>query len=134
MLTLEQANKALAAVVSRAKGLKISVSVAIVDDVGNLVAFNRMDGALSISTKFARSKALTSASLGMPSDDLAQYASEGKPYFGLNTAFGGELMCIAGGLPIILEGKLVGGVGVGGAADVSQDKLLAGEGIKAICQ
>ena len=134
MLTLEQANKAVAAIVSQAKKLKVPVSVAIVDDVGNLVAFNRMDGALAISTKFARSKALTAASLGMPTDDLAQYALEGKPYFGLNVAFGGELMCIAGGLPIMSGGKLAGGVGVGGSADVSQDKLLAGEGVKAISQ
>lgn len=132
MLNLEQASKAIETVVARAKELKTLVSVAVVDHTGNLIAFNRMDGALPISTKFAQAKALTSASLGMSTDDLAQYSTDGKPYFGLNNAFGGELMCIAGGLPIMQGGKLVGGIGVGGSADVSQDKLLAESGVKAV--
>ena len=84
-----------------------------------------MDGALHISPKFACTKAFTSANLGAPTESLASYEEEGKPYFGLNTLFGGELTGIAGGVPVTMHGKVVGAVGVGGSLDVSQDAQCA---------
>ena len=57
----------------------------------------------------------------MATADMAAYAGEGKPYQGMTDLFGGELTVIAGGLPVKDGNKLVGGVGVGGSSDVSQD-------------
>lgn len=132
MITLEKAKKALEASENKANELGISVSTAIVDDYGVLIAFSRMDGALHISPRFSYAKAYTSASLGLPSADVASFAQEGKPYFSVNTSFGGELMVIAGGIPVKMNNKVVGGVGVGGSLDVNQDVQCAQEAIKVL--
>lgn len=117
--------KALEASEAKAKELGIAVSTAIVDEYGDLVAFSRMPGAIKISPKFALAKAYTAGTIGMATADMAPYAVPGKPYYGMDALFGGELTTIAGGLPIKVDDKLVGGVGVGGSADVSQDVQCA---------
>lgn len=117
--------KAIEASEAKAKGLGIAVSTAIVDEYGDLVAFSRMDGAIKISPKFALAKAYSSGTLGMATADMAPYATPGKPYYGMDALFGGELTTIAGGLPVKEGDKLIGGIGVGGSADVSQDAECA---------
>lgn len=113
--------KAIEASEAKAKELGIAVSTAIVDEFGDLVAFSRMTAAIKISPKFALAKAYTAGTIGMATADMAPYATPGKPYYGMDALFGGELTTIAGGLPIKVGDKLVGGIGVGGSADVSQD-------------
>ena len=125
MLNNQTAKKAIEAAEHKAAELGIAVSTAIVDEYGVLVAFSRMDGAIKISPKFAQEKAYTAGTLGMKTEDMAPYAVEGKPYHGMNSMFGGQLTTIAGGAPIVAGGKLVGGIGVGGSADTSQDAQCA---------
>ena len=124
--------KALEASETKARELGTTVSTAIVDEYGDLLAFSRMVGAIKISPKFALAKAYTAGTIGMATADMAPYALEGKPYFGMDALFGGELTTIAGGLPIKLADKLVGGVGVGGSSDVSQDLECAQAALKAL--
>lgn len=128
----ENALKAINAAINKAEELKITISVAVVDQYGDLLAFARMKGALKISPKFAIAKAYTSGTLGLKTADMANYATEGKPYFGLNSLFGGELTTIAGGLPIMKGDELIGGIGVGGSHDVSTDVEAAQAGLKAL--
>lgn len=125
MITLEKAKKAIEAAEKKAEELGVKVATAVVDDHGTLIALNKMDEALYISPRFASAKAFTSANLGTPTEGLAGYEVEGKPYFGLNTLFGGELTAIAGGVPVTMHGKVVGAIGVGGSMDVSQDAQCA---------
>jgi len=113
--------KAIEAAEAKAKELGIAISIAVVDESGILVAFSRMEAAIKVSPKFAITKAYTSGTIGLPTDGIAAYAGEGKPYFGINSLFGGKLTTIAGGLPIKVGEKLMGGIGVGGSTDVSQD-------------
>lgn len=125
MITLPKAKKALEAAEKRAKELGINVSTVIVDDHGSIVSSSRMDGAIPISPQFAYTKAFTSANLGFATKDLGPFTNENKPYFGINTLFGGELTTIAGGIPVVIAGKLSGGVGVGGSQDTMQDHECA---------
>lgn len=124
--------KALEASEKKAADLGIAVSTAIVDQYGDLVGFSRMEGAIKISPKFAIAKAYTAGTIGMGTADMAGYAGEGKPYQGMTDLFGGELTVIAGGLPIKKGIQLVGGVGVGGSADVSQDVECAKAALEAL--
>ncbi|MDP2586112.1 MAG: heme-binding protein [Candidatus Levybacteria bacterium] len=134
MITLDKAKKALEASEQKAKELGTAVTTVIVDEHGAIIAASRMDGAIPISPKFAYCKAFTSANLGMPSEGIGAYAVEGKPYFGINTIFGGEITPIAGGIPIKMTDKLVGGVGVGGSMDVSQDSQCAQAAAKVLTE
>lgn len=117
--------KAIEAAEEKARDLKQAISVAIVDEHGDLLAFSRMPEALKISPKFAITKAYTSGTLGFPTKDLGGYACEGKPYFGITTILAGKLTTIAGGVPVKISEKLVGGIGVGGSLDVTMDEEIA---------
>lgn len=130
MILLSKAKHALEKSEAKAKELGINVSTVIVDEYGSIICASKMDGAIPVSPEFAYAKAYTAASLGMSTDDLGEYCLEGKPYFGLNTLFGGKMTPIAGGMPVKKEDKLIGGVGVGGSADVSQDAQCAQEAAK----
>ena len=125
MIPLEQAKKALEASEHKAKELGLAVTTAIVDTHGSLIALSRMDGAIPISPKFATTKAFTAANLGMQTSDLAGYEAPEKPLYGLHALFAGELTSLAGGVPVVIHGKVVGGIGVGGSKDVSQDAECA---------
>jgi len=134
MMTLAKAHKIIEGSTQKAQELGIKVSTSVVDEHGVIVALHRMDGAFYISPQFATSKAHTSALLGLPSGAIAQYAAPGKPYFGINTAWGGEVLPIDGGLPVKEGEKVIGGVGVGGSLDVAQDAECAEAGLKALAE
>lgn len=131
MITLKFAQEIVEKVHLKARELGIEVSVAVVDKAGTLILASKMDNAISISPKFAYTKAFTAASLGVKTSSLAEYTVEKGPYYGLNTIFAGELTSIAGGVPIMVDGKLLGGVGVGGSMDVNQDEICADFGLAA---
>ena len=122
---MEKAQKAAEAALKHAEGLGIAICVVVIDEHGTPIVLNRMETSFVISQDFAYAKAYTSATLGMPSGDIAGFAAEGKPYYGITDAFGGKLMVIAGGVPVKKGGKVVGAVGVGGSQDVSQDAECA---------
>ena len=132
MLTLEKAKKALEAAEKKAAELNIKVSVVIVDESGVIIAIHRMDGAVSVSPMFATAKAYTSGTLGLPTGEIAKYAGPDKPYYGVSDLDGGKLTTVTGGLPIVIAGKLSGGIGVGGSYDVTEDLACAQAGVYSI--
>jgi uncharacterized protein GlcG (DUF336 family) len=108
--------------IEQAQELGIQVSVAIVDQHGNLVAFRRMEGAILASIKFSQGKALASATIPMPTADIAAMNANtpGLP-FGNVPGF----VLLKGGLPIFSEsGQAMGAIGVAGGSG-EQDELCA---------
>ena len=130
MLTLDQAQKMATKALEKAKNLGIEITVCVVDDDGTLLTSQRMENAFPISPEFAMAKAYTSAVLKMPSGDVGKYATPGQPYYGITSAFGGKLMVIAGGLPIVENGITIGAIGVGGSPDPGQDLICAQAALK----
>lgn len=107
-LTHEGALKMLAAAVAKASAMGVPQNINIVDEGGNLLAFVRMDGAKLLSRETSLSKAITAASHRQPSSRLNP-ADEIK----LSLAAGQRLTNLEGGLPIVIDGVCVGGIGVG---------------------
>jgi glc operon protein GlcG len=96
------------------------VSVAIVDSGGNLAYFEKHDCSNIGGIATAIQKAETANAFRKPTSDFAKSANEGK--VGLISAK--SLIAVAGGLPIVVDGKYLGGLGVGGATS-AEDEIFA---------
>jgi uncharacterized protein GlcG (DUF336 family) len=125
--TLDEARKALTAAVATAAKAGVTISCAVVDSRGDLVALNRMDNARFITTDIARGKALASAIFGQPSGSLDRIANA--PWFqNLNTAAQGRLYPAQGALPILRNQQTYGAIGCSGATG-QQDEEAARAGL-----
>ncbi|MCV0427624.1 MAG: heme-binding protein [Roseibium sp.] len=116
----------LNAAVEKAEAIGQPQCIVIVDASGELHAEIRMTGAKFLSRKSALAKAMTAASIGV---ETVCIPDEVRPLIGLATE--GKVTGLPGGLPIIVEGCLVGGIGVGSGTGV-QDRDVALAGLQAI--
>ena len=132
MLTLTEANQAIAAAVARATAMKMKISVSICDEEGRLIAFQRMDGVFSESIALAIGKAIAAVASTKSSGDKGvildlqsvwRVAGAGLP------VIGGP-----GGLPIVRNAQKVGGIGVAGSATDQVDEQCAKAGVDALDQ
>jgi uncharacterized protein GlcG (DUF336 family) len=125
-LTYEGAAKVLAAAVRRAEEMGAPQCIAVTDDGGHLLAFGRMDGGKVLSIDSAIAKARTAASSRVPTgrmaDDLAPK---------LAAATGGKVTNLLGGLPILVDGHVIGAIGVGSGTG-EQDVEVAAAGVAAL--
>jgi uncharacterized protein GlcG (DUF336 family) len=105
----------------------VLVSAAVVDAGGNLVVFGRMDGAEIAGPVLAVDKAYTAVANRTATSELADLAAPGGELFGLHANGGGRFVIFAGGVPIAVEGAVVGAVGVSGASAADDEACaLAG--------
>ena len=100
--------------------------IVIVDASGETLGQLRMTGAKYLSLKSARAKARTAASIGAPSDAVPETVG-----LKIAAATEGEVTCLGGGLPIRLDGYLLGGIGIGSGSP-EQDKTVARAALDAI--
>lgn len=127
---LEKAQKMIAAAQSKAIEMNVPMVIAVVDNGGNLVAEQRMDGALLASISLALDKAYTAVALKMPTSEAADLAIPGHPLFGVNSACGGRMIVFGGGYPLVADECIVGGLGVSGGS-VEEDMMVAQAGLTA---
>jgi uncharacterized protein GlcG (DUF336 family) len=106
------------------------MGAAVVDVGGNLVAALRMDGAQKVALPLASDKAYTAVALGAPTETWSGSTAPGGDDCGMASALGGRLVVFAGGLPIQVDGTVIGGVGVSGAA-ATVDRACACAGLVA---
>jgi hypothetical protein len=85
---------------------------AVTDESGHLVAFDRMDGGKISSISIAVDKAFTGAVARKGTHVYNELCQPGKPTFGIHITNGGHFSIIGGGLPVSVDGVIVGGVGV----------------------
>ncbi len=114
----------LAAAIAKAESMGQPQCIVIVDASGELLGEIRMSGARFLSRKSALAKALTAASIGAPSANVAEPMRAG-----LGMASGGAVTGLKGGLPIRVRGELVGGIGIGsGTGEQDVEVALAALG------
>lgn len=135
-LTLAGAKHALAASEKKAKEMGLKVNIAVVDEGGHLFSFARMDGARTASVATALTKATTAATARMATGPLPSKLGEADILLNLSVqnaaiASDGKFTTLYGGIPIIVDGQVIGAVGVGGASG-EQDAEVAKAGVAAL--
>lgn len=125
-LDLGDAGRLLEGARNRSTEIGVPMCIAITDAVGNLVAFERMDGGKITSITIAIDKAYTAAAAKKATHEYGAASQPGAPAYGINSAIGGRLMVVGGGLPVIVGGEVVGAVGVSsGTPDQDRDVAQA---------
>ena len=130
-VNLEQARKVLAGAIAEARKMNIPMAVAIVDTAGQLVAFDRMDNTQTASVAVAQDKAVSAAMYRRPTKVFQDVLAAGGVGLRVLTLRGAN--AVEGGLPITVDGKIIGAVGVsGGSSD--QDGVVAKGGLDALAK
>jgi len=127
-VSLEQAQAVIQAAVSEAKKRNWKMNVAVADSGGNLVAFQRMDGAMLASIQIAQHKARAAVTFRRPT----KVFEDGINLMHLNylLAFDG-IISSRGGIPLIDQGDIIGAIGCSGGTD-SQDEVVSKVGAAVI--
>jgi uncharacterized protein GlcG (DUF336 family) len=131
VLPLSMATKAVSAAVKQCTKDGYQVSAAVVDRAGVVRALLREDGAGPHTVASSRKKAYTAASLKRPTAELAELIAKMPAVQGLRD-MNDHILMLGGGLPIIMAGEIVGGIGVGGAPGGHLDVACAQAGLESI--
>jgi glc operon protein GlcG len=121
VLTLAGARIVAAAAETEARRLNTTGAVAVVDDGGNLLYLLRIDNTFPAGSYVAMDKARTAATFRMPTRNLEDAVKNGR----VSLVAVSEMTPLAGGVPLVIDGQIVGAVGVSGAANAQQDEELA---------
>jgi uncharacterized protein GlcG (DUF336 family) len=114
----------LEAAVAEARRMSVAVTVVTVDESGVMKEMQRMDGAPLVSVETALHKAYAAAAIGLPPDEFyAAIQSDGAAAAEFGTRPG--LALIAGGMPVVGDGQVAGGIGVAGAMTGAEDRRIA---------
>src|SRR5215210_8089037 len=114
MITLELAQRVIAAAEKKAADIKQPMNIAVVDGAGNLVAFARMEGAWLGSIDIAQKKAWTSRAFDIETKTLSKFAQPGGVFCVKNCFSGGKVVVFGGGVRLMGGREVVGAIGVSG--------------------
>jgi glc operon protein GlcG len=128
VMTLETARRAIDAAAALARSRGAGGSIAVVDDGGHLVCLERIDGTFPASAEVAIGKARTAAVFRKPTQDFENAVRGGRTSL---TAVG-PMLPLEGGVPIVIDGQVVGAVGVSGAHSSTEDVEVATAGARAV--
>jgi uncharacterized protein GlcG (DUF336 family) len=127
-ISLGEARAIIEAAIGFARERNLRMAVVVVDQAGNVVSADRMDGAALQNIRFAEGKAFASALYRQTTQDMgALYKTRPDRYFGIMNMYPGKIYLVGGGVPLAIEGRLVGGVGVAGLPEgVDEEASRAG--------
>lgn len=127
VLTLEGAKKAIAAAVAEGKKANATGVIAVVDDGGNLMVLERLDGTFAAGANISIGKARTAALFKKPTKFFEDVIGKGR-----TAMLAVDFTPLQGGIPIMVDGQVVGGIGVSGASSAQQDEEFAIAGANAL--
>jgi uncharacterized protein GlcG (DUF336 family) len=128
-LSVDEAHILIEGSVAASRDIDVPMCIAIVDESGNLIAFERMDGGKISSISIAIDKASTGARARNGTHVYNQLCVPGQPTFGIHVTNDGHFSVIGGGLPVRVNGEVVGGVGISAGTAV-QDVAVAEQALK----
>lgn len=128
-LTLEKTKLLMDIIEYRAKQLDRNVVIAVCDEAGNMLAVHCMDDAFLVSFDVAVKKAYSSTAVKMSTLKLQKLAQPGGTFYGVESA-NDKIITIGGGIPLTMDGELIGGLGISGGTG-EEDHELALFGLEA---
>ena len=123
-LSLDEAKILIEGAAIKAREIKVPMCIAVTDESGHLVTFDRMDGGKVSSISIATDKAFTGAVARRGTHIYNELCVPGKPTFGIHVTNDGHFSVIGGGLPIFVNGEIVGGIGVS-SGSAEEDQVCA---------
>lgn len=115
-LSLADARVLIEGAREKAEAIAVPMCIAVADESGNLIAFERMDGAKILSVGLSADKAFTAAVSRRPTHEYNELCQPGSLVFGIHTSSGGRFSTVGGGYPVIVADTVIGGVGLSGGA------------------
>ena len=130
-IPLAEARIIIEGAVAYARNLKMRMSVAVLDDGGHLVSVDRMDGTSFNSERQATGKAFAAVMARQPTAAIAELLTTApNRFYGIMNMYPGQVYLVSGGLPLAINNRLVGSVGVSGLPS-GVDEKAAQAGIAA---
>jgi uncharacterized protein GlcG (DUF336 family) len=123
-LSIEEAKILIDGAAQKAREIKVPMCIAVTDESGHLIVFDRMDGGKVSSISIAIDKAFTGAVARRGTHVYNELCVPGKPTFGIHITNEGHFSVIGGGLPVFVNGEIVAGVGVS-SGSAEQDQVCA---------
>jgi uncharacterized protein GlcG (DUF336 family) len=127
-LSLEDSKILVEGAKAKAEEIGVPMCIAVCDESGQLIAFERMDGGKITSSIIAHDKAYTAAGAKRTTESYGTASQPGQPAYGINSAIGGRLMVVAGGVPVVVDGQVVGAIGISSGTP-AQDHECAQAGV-----
>lgn len=125
-LSIEDARIMLQGAQQKAEEIGVPMCTAVVDESGNLIAFERLDGGKITSISIAIDKAFTAAAARNPTRFYQDNSQPGKPTWGIQGTNDGRFCVVPGGMPVVVDDAVVGGVGCStGTADEDEEVAKA---------
>ncbi|SEP07496.1 Uncharacterized conserved protein GlcG, DUF336 family [Halogranum amylolyticum] len=129
-ITLDIAKQLVDTAEEKAEEIDVPMCIAVMDGGANLVAFQRMDDALLASIDIAQNKAYSSVSLKLDTETIWEVSQPGESLYGLGNTNDGRIVTFGGGIPLEVDGRVVGAVGVSGGS-AEEDVSVASAAVEA---
>jgi uncharacterized protein GlcG (DUF336 family) len=130
-ISAAEARAIIEGAVAYARGKNLRLGVVVVDTSGELIAGERMDGTPGRNIMMATAKAFTSVMYRTTTQQMSElYKTSPDRYFGIMNLYGNKVYLVGGGVPLTVDGRLAGAVGVAGMPG-GQDEAAARAGIAA---
>lgn len=123
-LSLGEAHVLVEGARDKSNEIGIPMCIAVSDESGNMIAFERMDGGKISSISIAVDKAFTAAVARKGTHVYNGLCVPGEPTFGIHVSNGGHFCVIGGGLPVLVADEIVGGIGIS-SGTAAEDLVVA---------